>query len=166
MPQPYLAAAQDPEPAPGETPHPAVVRIVNQHSQISFQGSGTLVDKNDRHGLILSCAHTFEKGVGSVTVTFPDGQAYAAKLLEVDQANDLSVLLIKTPAQSPVEVAQRGTATWRANQLGRLRSRGLSHESWRGSEVPFPKRRRVGRAGNQRTFAPWRFGRPDVQRIG
>jgi hypothetical protein len=91
--------------ANGESPPPAVVRIVNATGAVRMIGSGTLVDKNDQHGLIVSCAHLFEQGVGQVTVFFPDGRSYGAKVLGADRSCDLSALLIVAPTADPVAVA-------------------------------------------------------------
>src|SRR6185295_27580 len=55
-----------------EIPMPAVVRIMNATSSARAIGSGTLVDKKSEHGLVVSCAHLFDQGVGHVTVFFPD----------------------------------------------------------------------------------------------
>jgi len=91
--------------AAGESPPPAVVRIVNTTGAVRLIGSGTLVDKNEQHGLVLSCAHLFEQGVGQVTVYFPDGRSYGAKVLGADRGCDLSALLIVAPAAEPVAIA-------------------------------------------------------------
>jgi hypothetical protein len=95
-------------PVPKQSSAPAqVVRIYNQQGNGSSIGSGTLVDKNGEHGLILSCAHLFTDGIGTVTVVFPDGKRYGAKVLEADKTADLSALLIRAPEPEPWQVADR-----------------------------------------------------------
>lgn len=92
---------------PRQSSAPAqVVRIRNQQGNTSCLGSGTLVDKNDQHGLVLSCGHLFGEGVGTVTVIFPDGKQYGAKVLEADTKTDLSALLIQAPECEPWDVAE------------------------------------------------------------
>ena len=84
---------------------PQVVRIYNTRGNVSDIGSGTLVDKNEKHGLVLSCGHLFSDGTGTITVIFPSGTKYGAKLLERDGSADLSALLIQSPEADPWEVA-------------------------------------------------------------
>ncbi len=94
-----------PVPRTSQAP-PQVVRIYNQQGNGSDIGSGTLVDKSDKHGLILSCGHLFTEGTGTVTVVFPDGSKFGARVLEVDRKADLSVLLIQAPNVEPWDVAE------------------------------------------------------------
>lgn len=70
-------------------------------------GSGTLVDRNDSLGLILTCAHLFDCDAASIIVTFPRGEKYAAKLVEIDRANDLAVVAIQRPNIDPLTVSGR-----------------------------------------------------------
>jgi len=86
-------------------PHPAVVRVVNAAAGCLYHGSGTLVDKDERTGLVLTCAHLFRPGAGEVTVSFAEGQRYGARLVAVDPAWDLAALEIATPAAAPVALA-------------------------------------------------------------
>ena len=59
-------------------------------------GSGTLVDKSDdgREGLVLTCAHLFSEGVGTVVVEFPGGKSHGAKVVAIDREADLAALAI------------------------------------------------------------------------
>jgi len=92
--------------------NPAIVRILNETGRDLCWGSGTLVDKNADHGLIASCAHLFERGVGEITVYFPSGKAYRAKLLGVDHDGcDLAALMIVAPEVDPVPVAEGDPAS-------------------------------------------------------
>jgi hypothetical protein len=68
-------------------------------------GTGTLVDVDGGRGLVLTCAHLFRDGVGSITVTFPGGSSYAAALLRIDTSADLAALAIGAPALEPVELS-------------------------------------------------------------
>ena len=85
--------------------HPAVARIVNQKQDGRYLGSGTLVEKDDARGLIVTCAHLFRDGVGRVTVAFADGRVFDANVLATDRQWDLAALEIAPPAASPVEIA-------------------------------------------------------------
>lgn len=68
-------------------------------------GSGTLVARNERAGLILTCSHLFDQSRDDIFATFPNGQRYAARLLARDRAHDLAALVIQRPAIEPVAVA-------------------------------------------------------------
>lgn len=92
--------------SPAVTPHPAVVRVVQIAASGSrCYGSGTLVHKDDRQGIVLSCAHLFRDEAGSVAVTFPGGRPLEAELVAIDPAWDLAALRIAAPQANPVTVA-------------------------------------------------------------
>ncbi|MDZ4659857.1 MAG: serine protease, partial [Bythopirellula sp.] len=82
-------------------------RIHNQLATCSNVGSGTLVDKSDdgREGLVLTCAHLFSDGVGTVVVEFPGGKSHGAKLVAIDREADLAALAIANPTAESAAVA-------------------------------------------------------------
>ena len=82
-----------------------MVRIVNAYGSARSFGSGTLLDKSARHGLVLTCAHLFREGVGTVSVVFQDGHKYGARVLKIDRAWDLAALLIYAPEADPMPLA-------------------------------------------------------------
>lgn len=104
------------QPAPSQQAPPAhaasIVRIYNATGNGRTGGSGTLVDVEGESAVVLSCAHLFREGRGEVTVHFQNGSIYAAKVLAVDKAADLSAVEIKNPGLPAVDVAteypQRG----------------------------------------------------------
>ena len=85
--------------------HPAVARIVNERPDGQYLGSGTLIDKDGRRGIVVTCAHLFRDGAGQIRVTFPDGDGFGAKLVAIDRQSDLAALEIGPPRASPVVVA-------------------------------------------------------------
>lgn len=85
--------------------NPAVARIVNATARARNHGSGTLVKQAGAGGIILTCAHIFSEGAGSITVTFPDGSSYQAELLGTDRQWDLAVLRIARPRAAEVTIA-------------------------------------------------------------
>lgn len=85
--------------------HPAVARVVNQKQDGRYLGSGTLVEKDDTRGIVLTCAHLFRDGAGLVTVAFADGRLFVANVLAMDRQWDLAALEIAPPAAPPVEIA-------------------------------------------------------------
>lgn len=92
--------------APAGTPHPAVVRVVQiAPSGNRCYGSGTLVHKDTRQGIVLTCAHLFREEAGDVAVTFPGGRPLEAELVAIDPAWDLAALRIAAPRANPVTVA-------------------------------------------------------------
>ncbi len=85
----------------------AVVRIVHTQGASRALGSGTLVDVDAQQGLVVTCAHLFRDGTGSIQVVFPDGRAVDAQLLRVDQRADLAALAVAALQQQPVKVAEQ-----------------------------------------------------------
>ena len=69
-------------------------------------GSGTLVARNERAGLVLTCSHLFDHTTTNVMVAFPDGQRFAARVLERDRPHDLAALVIHRPDIEPIAVLQ------------------------------------------------------------
>lgn len=91
---------------PAVRPHAAVVRVAQIAPGGSrCYGSGTLVHKDGKQGIVLTCAHLFRGEAGDVTVTFPDGRRFEADLAAVDQAWDLAALRITQPEAMPVTIA-------------------------------------------------------------
>jgi len=97
-------------------PHPATCRIRNQLGREAYLGSGTLIDKDRRCGLVVTCQHIFRQGKGTITCSFPDGTRYKAILVNTDGPWDLAALLILAPKSDPVTVAQQaarpGETVW------------------------------------------------------
>ena len=92
---------------PVQTPHPAVVRVVAREPDGMSLGSGTLVDRRDQYGLVLTAWHVVADAPQQVTVIFPDGFRSAAKVLAADRDWDLAALMIWRPSVSPVPLASR-----------------------------------------------------------
>lgn len=92
---------------PPATPHPAVVRVVNETAGMQSLGSGTLVAGDGRTGTVLTCAHLFREGSERVSVTFAGGSPLAAELIGIDAAWDLAALRIAAPHVTPVKIAQQ-----------------------------------------------------------
>lgn len=88
-------------------PRAAVCRVHNRLATFNNVGSGTLVDKTDdgREGLVLTCAHLFSEGVGTVVVEFPGGKTHGAKLVTIDHEADLAALAISNPDCERAQVA-------------------------------------------------------------
>jgi hypothetical protein len=64
-------------------------------------GSGTLIGCDEQTGLVLTCAHLFDTSADGITVSFPNGERFAARLLDRDRAHDLAALLIRRPNVAP-----------------------------------------------------------------
>lgn len=80
-------------------PQAAMCRIENRLAASINVGSGTLIDKaaDGREGLVLTCAHLFDDGVGEVVVSFPGAKTHGAKLVAIDRDADLAALAISNP---------------------------------------------------------------------
>jgi S1-C subfamily serine protease len=74
-------------------------------------GSGTLVDRNEVTGLVLTCAHLFDNATSNIIVGFPGGKRFVARLVERDRANDLAALLIRRPDVEPLAAASRADSS-------------------------------------------------------
>lgn len=68
-------------------------------------GSGTLVDRKDATGLVLTCSHLFDNSTAGIVVAFPSGKRFIARLMDRDRANDLAALLIRRPDAEPLAVS-------------------------------------------------------------
>jgi len=95
---------------PQATTHPpahadAIVRVANKLPGKIYYGSGALVYRGDRLGLVLTCRHTFDRGQGDIEVQFRDGRRYGAKLAALDQTWDLGGLIIARPHVEPLPIA-------------------------------------------------------------
>lgn len=67
-------------------------------------GSGTLVARDQSLGLVITCAHLFSDNASTIVVSFPPAGQFAARLLEIDRANDLAALLIRRPDVEPLTI--------------------------------------------------------------
>lgn len=89
----------------GQTPHPAVARIVAPESSGASMGSGVLVDVNDSQGLVLTNWHVVRESRSAVLVQFPDGFQSAGTVIRQDEAWDLAAIVIWKPNATPISVA-------------------------------------------------------------
>ena len=86
----------------------AVARIsVTGPSEISY-GSGSLVQANEHHGLVVTNWHVIQDAVSGkadrVSVAFPDGMSSQALVLASDPVWDLAALAIWRPQAEPIPV--------------------------------------------------------------
>jgi len=96
---PVLGQTQTPTQTPTQKPHPAVVRIHarNLLHQESSLGSGTLIAEKTNYGFILTNWHVVRDSNGYVTVKFPDGKAYEAAVVAIDDRWDLALVILSEP---------------------------------------------------------------------
>jgi hypothetical protein len=94
----------------GQTPHPAVARIIAPESSSTSLGSGVLVDVNRSQGLVLTNWHVVRDSRSAVLVQFPDGFQSAGTVIRWDEAWDLAALVIWKPRATPVPIAARPPA--------------------------------------------------------
>lgn len=86
-------------------PHPAVVRVIVPEGGSTSYGSGTLVNVNGEHGLVLTNYHVVADAVSPPTVLFADGFRSLARVVKSDRDWDLAALVIWRPNAEPVPVA-------------------------------------------------------------
>lgn len=85
----------------------AIVRVWAVAGNQANGGSGVLIWKDDKYGLIASCAHTFDGHGEAVTVVFKSGQVYEGRVLHLERQEDLSIIEIAAPAGvTPLKIAQ------------------------------------------------------------
>jgi len=89
----------------GQTPHPAVARIVAPEQSSTSLGSGVLVDVNRNQGLVLTNWHVVRESKSAVLVQFADGFQSAGTVVRWDEAWDLAALVIWKPKATPVRLA-------------------------------------------------------------
>lgn len=89
----------------GQTPHPAVARIIAPEQSSTSLGSGVLVDINRNQGLVLTNWHVVRESRSAVLVQFPDGFQSAGTVVRWDEAWDLAALVIWKPTATPVPIA-------------------------------------------------------------
>jgi S1-C subfamily serine protease len=89
----------------GQTPHPAVARIIAPESGSTSMGSGVLVDINQSQGLVLTNWHVVRESRSAVLVQFPDGFQSAGTVVRWDEAWDLAAIVVWKPKATPVTLA-------------------------------------------------------------
>jgi S1-C subfamily serine protease len=89
----------------GETPHPAVVRVIAPLPDGFSLGSGTLVGASPHYGLVVTNWHVVHDASGLITVVFPDGFRSGARVLKTDRNWDLAALAIWRPHAEPVPIS-------------------------------------------------------------
>jgi len=89
----------------GQTPHPAVVRIVAPERSGTSLGSGVLVDVNRSQGLVLTNWHVVRDSRSAVLVQFPGGFQTAGTVIRWDEAWDLAAIVIWKPPAEPIPIA-------------------------------------------------------------
>ncbi len=93
-----LGAAEANAPAARSLAHARII------ASDGVAGSGTLVHRGAKAGLLLTCSHLFDGTPEKVVVEFPDGQRFGARLVGRDQTLDLAALLIRRPNIEPISV--------------------------------------------------------------
>ncbi|NCA12122.1 serine protease [bacterium] len=89
----------------GQTPHPAVARIIAPENSGTSMGSGILVDVNRTQGLVLTNWHVIRDSRSGVLVQFPDGFQSAGTVVRWDEPWDLAAIVIWKPNAAPVSLA-------------------------------------------------------------
>jgi hypothetical protein len=83
-----------------------VVRIVNRLGKENSIGSGTLIEKKQDAGVVLTCAHLFSEGVGDLVVFFEGSTPRHALVIAIDKKNDLATLVVERPTAASIAVAK------------------------------------------------------------
>lgn len=110
------------------TPHPAVVRIISLEKGGTSYGSGTLIAREGKLGIIVSNWHVVRDADGEILVSFPGGFRSSARVIRSDRTWDLAALLTWVPdgvepvpfasalprPGEPLAIAGYGTGAFRA----------------------------------------------------
>ncbi|HEY4760185.1 MAG TPA: serine protease [Thermoguttaceae bacterium] len=92
---------------PGQSPHPAIVRIIAPDRNGVAFGSGSLVAVSDTYGLVVTNWHVVRDAAAPIWVAFPNGFYSAATVLKTDRDWDLAALAIWRPNVQPLPVANQ-----------------------------------------------------------
>ena len=92
----------------------ASCRIYVNHGGTTSIGSGTLIDRDHKYGVVLTCAHLFVEGgdlefVNSpknIRVVFRDGKQHYGQCIRYNKHSDLAAIRISTPWAKPVALAE------------------------------------------------------------
>ena len=82
---------------PTGQPHPAVARIRSLESNATSFGSGTLIYRQGKQGILITNYHVIKDAQDDILVTFPSGFRSSAKVVATDSRWDLAALLIWAP---------------------------------------------------------------------
>jgi len=85
-------------------PHPAVARIRSLESNATSFGSGTLIYRQGKQGILITNYHVVKDAQDDILVTFPSGFRSSAKVVATDPRWDLAALLIWAPEIQPVVI--------------------------------------------------------------
>ena len=110
------------------TPHPAIVRIISLENSGTSYGSGTLIARQGKLGIVISNWHVVRDADGDILVSFPGGFRSTAKVIRSDRTWDLAALLTWVPEDvtpvtlanelprpgQPLAIAGYGTGSFRA----------------------------------------------------
>jgi len=91
--------------APPGQPHPAVARIRSLESNATSFGSGTLIYRQGKQGILITNYHVIKDAQDDILVTFPSGFRSSAKVVATDPRWDLAALLIWAPEIQTVVIA-------------------------------------------------------------
>jgi len=83
----------------------SIVRIIAPGADSVSYGSGSLVLKTQKHGLVVTNWHVVNEATGQITVAFPDGFTSAGTIVKVDRDWDLAAIAIWRPNAEPVPLA-------------------------------------------------------------
>jgi S1-C subfamily serine protease len=89
---------------PTGQPHPAVARIRSLESNATSFGSGTLIYRQGKQGILITNYHVIKNAQDDILVTFPSGFRSSAKVVASDPRWDLAALLIWAPEIQPVVI--------------------------------------------------------------
>jgi hypothetical protein len=99
----------------------AVCRVVVSEPGAQSLGSGTLISKDERSAVVLTCWHLFSDSQGPIVVRFPnDPTQYQGRLAGTDRGGDLAAVIIAPPKAAPVPLSAAEPA-----HLERLASGGF-----------------------------------------
>jgi len=89
--------------------YPSCPRVIHYLGNKSTPCSGVLVWKSESHDVaqVVTAAHLFTEGVGTVRVSCADGKTYLANVVHIDRQCDFAVLHIRRPLCRVVRFAAR-----------------------------------------------------------
>gem|GEM_PF-4544908 len=95
-------------------PHPAICKVYADGSMrvrgrpvaSRCVGTGCLIWRGTKKGLVLTVSHLFRDGHDKVWVLFPDGQRFEAEQVQTEEDPDLGALTIPRPEIEPIKISE------------------------------------------------------------
>lgn len=91
-----------------KAPFHCYLSVRDAKSRTISWGSGTVIYDNGRFAAVLTASHVFDDSEEPISVMFPGGGTYPARMIVRDKALDYAVVAIHSPGREPAKIAPAG----------------------------------------------------------